>query len=97
MPTTPLLPLPDTLEIISITCVDDELEIRVISNRTSCCCPICSLPSSAIHSYYRRHPIELPCAGRIVRLILCVKKFFCRTESCLRKIFTERLPSSRIH
>jgi transposase len=92
MPITPLLPLPDTLEIISISCVDDELEIRVVSNRTSCPCPICSLPSSAIHSYYRRHPIELPCAGRIVRLILCVKKFFCRTESCLRKIFTERLP-----
>jgi len=92
MPITPLLPLPDTLEIISITCVNDELEIRVISNRTSCPCPICSLPSSAIHSYYRRHPIELPCTGHIVRLILCVKKFFCRTESCLRKIFTERLP-----
>jgi transposase len=92
MPITPLLPLPDKLEIISISCVDDELEIRVVSNRTSCPCPICSLPSSAIHSYYRRHPIELPCAGRIVRLILCVKKFFCRTESCLRKIFTERLP-----
>lgn len=92
MPTTPLLPLPDQLEIISISCVDDELEIRIISNRTSCPCPICSLPSSAIHSYYRRHPIELPCTGRNVRLILCVKKFFCRTESCLRKIFTERLP-----
>ncbi len=92
MPTTPLLPLPDQLEIISISCVDDELEIRIISNRTACPCPICSLPSSAIHSYYRRHPIELPCTGRIVRLILCVKKFFCRTESCLRKIFTERLP-----
>lgn len=92
MPTTPLLPLPDQLEIISISCVDDELEIGIISNRTSCPCPICSQPSSAIHSYYRRHPIELPCTGRRVRLILCVKKFFCRTESCLRKIFTERLP-----
>ena len=92
MPTTPLLPLPDKLEIISISCIDDKLEIRIISNRTSCPCPICSLPSSAIHSYYRRHPIELPCTGRIVRLVLCVKKFFCRTESCLRKIFTERLP-----
>jgi len=92
MPTTPLLPLPDKLEVISISSVNDELEIRIISNRTSSLCPICSLPSSAIHSYYRRHPIELPCTGRIVRLILCVKKFFCRTESCLRKIFTERLP-----
>ena len=92
MPITPLLPLPDKLEVISISCVNDELEIRIISNRTSCPCPICSLPSSALHSYYRRHPMELPCTGRIVKLILCVKKFFCRTESCLRKVFTERLP-----
>lgn len=92
MPTTPLLPLPDNLEVISISCVNDELEIRIISKRTSCPCPICSLPSSAIHSYYRRHPMELPCTGRMVKLILCVKKFFCRTKSCLRKVFTERLP-----
>jgi hypothetical protein len=27
-----------------------------------------------------------------VRLILCVRKFFCRTPSCVRRIFTERLP-----
>jgi transposase len=27
-----------------------------------------------------------------VRLILCVRKFFCRVPSCARRIFTERLP-----
>ena len=27
-----------------------------------------------------------------MRLILCVRKFFCRTPSCVRRIFTERLP-----
>ena len=27
-----------------------------------------------------------------MRLILCVRKFFCRTPSCVRRVFTERLP-----
>jgi len=92
MPTTPLLPLPDRLEITAISELQGELQVRVTSNRMSSLCPLCSTPSSAIHSYYRRKPLELPCAGKTVRLLLSVKKFFCRVTSCPRKIFTERLP-----
>src|SRR5438128_8146798 len=92
MPTTPLLPLPDELEITSISEFQNEVLIRVTSNRMSSLCPLCGIPSSAIHSYYRRKPLELPCAGKTVRFLLSVKKFFCRVESCPRKIFTERLP-----
>ena len=50
------------------------------------------MSSSAIHSSYRRHPQDLPCAGRPIRLILRVRKFFCRNPTCQRKVFTERLP-----
>lgn len=92
MSTTPLLPLPAGLEITSISMVEQELHIRVTSNRLNSLCPLCSIPSSAIHSYYRRKPLELPCVGQTVRLLLSVKKFFCRVASCPRKIFTERLP-----
>jgi transposase len=92
MPTTPLLPLPDGLEITSISQTERELQVRVTSNRISSRCPLCLTPSYAIHSYYRRKPLELPCAGKTVRLLLSVKKFFCRMATCPRKIFTERLP-----
>src|SRR5579872_543768 len=92
MPITPLLPLPDGLEITSISVTEQELLVRVTSNRLSSLCPLCSTSSSAIHSYYRRQPLELPCAGKTIRLLLCVKKFICRAASCPRKIFTERLP-----
>ena len=92
MPTTPLLPLPNELEIIAISTTKQEIHIRVVSNRLSCACPRCSKPSSAIHSYYRRKPLELPCAGRGVRLELVVKKFFCREKEYFQKIFAERLP-----
>ena len=92
MPTTPLLPLPDGLEITSISETKDELQVRFTSNRMSSPCSLCSTPSFAIHSYYRRKPLELPCAGKTVRLLLCVKKFFCQVTTCSRRIFTERLP-----
>ena len=53
MPSTPLLPLPQGLEITSISETPEELLVRVTSHRTSSCCPLCGVASSAIHSYYR--------------------------------------------
>src|SRR6266702_1969140 len=85
MPTTPLLPLPDGLDITSMSETPEELLVRVTSNRVS-------TPSTAVHSSYRRKPMDLPCTGRRIRLLLSVRKFFCRVVSCPRKIFTERIP-----
>jgi transposase len=70
----------------------DEVVVGVTSHRESSPCPQCSRSSSAIHSFYRRHPQDLPCVGRPIRLILTVRKFFCRNPKCYRKVFTERLP-----
>lgn len=92
MPTTPLFPLPDGLDIVSISESPDELLVRVTSHRPSSPCPLCGTPSKAVHSYYRRKPLDLPCTGRSIRLLLTVKKYFCRVASCPRKIFTERIP-----
>src|SRR5450755_152658 len=92
MPTTPLLPLPDGLEMSAVSTTEQDVQIRVISHRVSSICPRCAQPSQAIHSYYRRKPLELPCTGQTVRLELSVKKFFCREQTCPPKIFTERLP-----
>lgn len=61
MPTTPLFPLPEGLEMTSISETSEQLLVRVTSHRSSSLCPHCSTPSSAIHSYYRRHPRDLPC------------------------------------
>ncbi len=36
--------------------------------------------------------MDLPCTGQPIRLLLTVRKFFCRVASCPRKVFTERLP-----
>ena len=87
-----LFSLPNGLEVTSVSEAPDEVVVRVTSCRATSCCPLCSTPSSAIHSYYRRRPYDLPCTGRPIRLLLTVRKFFCREPSCKRKIFTERLP-----
>lgn len=92
MPTTPLFPLPQGLELTSISEASEEVIVRVTSHRPSSPCPLCGVSSSTIHSYYRRKPRDLPCAGRPIRLLLSVKKFVCRQAACPRKIFTERLP-----
>ena len=92
MPTTPLFPLPEGLEMTSISDTPEELLVCVISHRSSSPCPQCATPSSAIHSSYRRHPRDLPCIGRPIRLVFTVRKFFCRNPQCGRKVFTERLP-----
>jgi transposase len=92
MPTTPLFPLPEGLEMTSISETSEELLVYVTSHRSSSPCPQCSTPSSAIHSSYCRHPRDLPCIGRPIRLVFTVRKFFCRNPSCSRKVFTERLP-----
>lgn len=77
MLTTPLLPLPAGLDILTVGTNDEALKIQVISNRQTAFCPRCSTASKAVHSSYRRKPLELPCAGQMVRLELIVKKFFC--------------------
>jgi transposase len=92
MPGHPLFPLPEGLELTSVSEGTDAVLVRVTSRRESSPCPLCSTPSSSIHSYYRRHPMDLPCTGRPSRLLLTVRKFFCRNTACQRKIFTERLP-----
>src|SRR5947207_5895560 len=92
MPNTPLFPLPEGLEMTSISDTAEELLIGVTSHRSSSPCPQCSMPSTAIHSSYQRHPRDLPCVGRPIRLVFTVRKFFCRNPNCSRKVFAERLP-----
>jgi hypothetical protein len=63
------------------------------STAPTAACPLCQQPATRIHSHYARHPADLPWAGQAVRFVLHVRKFFCLTATCPRRIFTERLPA----
>jgi transposase len=93
MSSSPFLPLPTGLEIVSVETVEDLLKVQVASTKERAFCPLCHSETSRRHSQYTRVVADLPCAGFRVQLILRVRKFFCETVDCSRKIFTERLPA----
>jgi transposase len=86
-----LVPLGEGLELTHLERADDSLRLHVTSTSRSCLCPVCGQPSTRLHSRYRRVVKDLPCAGQPVQLILHVRKFFCDTADCMRKVFVERL------
>jgi transposase len=74
----PLLPLPEGMQIDQMQASDTGVNITVIATHPTSCCPLCRCPSRSIHSRYRRTLQDVPCGGRRVQLVLCVRKFFCR-------------------
>src|SRR6266851_775050 len=90
---SPFLPLPAGLKIATTSMRDDLLLVQVVSTKVRSCCPLCFCPAERRHSQYTRLVADLPCAGFRVQLILHVRRFFCDTADCIRKIFTERLPA----
>jgi transposase len=56
-------------------------------------CPLCGCSSSRIHSRYRRILQDLPCVGKTLRLVVQVRRFFCRNTDCARQIFAEHIPN----
>jgi transposase len=56
-------------------------------------CPICKTKSNRIHSKYDRGLVDLPIAGKLSKISLKARKFFCDQVECLRKVFTERFDS----
>jgi transposase len=55
-------------------------------------CPSCGEQTSHVHSYYQRHPQDLPISGLQVQLVLRVRRFRCLNSQCARQTFAERLP-----
>jgi transposase len=88
---SPFLPLPQGMVIDQIQVTQSQLTVVVISTQPSAQCPGCGCLSDHIHSQYQRTVHDVPCGGRNVVLRLCVRKFFCRTATCPRKVFAERL------
>jgi transposase len=89
--------LPDTttlrLEAWDVEQATMQITLRVRSTQPSVPCPLCAVPASRLHSRYARTLADLPWAHYRVRLQLWVRKWFCPNPRCVRRIFTERLPT----
>jgi transposase len=62
----------------------------VCNCQISSCCPLCQTISFRIHSRCSQTIGDLPVSGKLAKLKLQVRKFFCENSDCTRKIFTER-------
>ncbi len=87
-----LLPHAPGLLVEETSLVDQVFVVVLRSMSPTAVCPSCQLPSARIHSHYERSPTDLPWGGTPLRLLLRVRKFFCPTPACPRRIFTEGLP-----
>jgi transposase len=92
MERSPFLPLPEGMVLGQIELTETQLTVEVIATQPSACCPVCGNSSDSVHCQYQRMVHDVPCGGRKVVLRLKVRKFFCRTATCPRKVFAERLP-----
>jgi transposase len=91
METYPFLPLPEGMVIGQVEITAAQLTVEVISTQPFAHCPGCGSPSDHIHCQYQRTVHDVPCGGRNVVLRLRARKFVCRTATCRRKVFAERL------
>lgn len=87
------LSLTASLRIDQIEVLDTALRVTAVSIQMGSSCSLCGQESQQIHSHYQRTLADVPCGSRQVKLYLKVRKFFCRTPTCPRKIFTERMPA----
>src|SRR4051812_5209416 len=89
---THLLDLPACVRLDRIEIAPQTLIVSLAMETSEAACPLCQQVSSRVHSYYTRTLQDLPSAGKTLRLLVLVRRFFCGNEACPRKIFAERFP-----
>ena len=87
-----LFPPACAVTLTKVTVEQASVQLQLTATAPAACCPGCAVPSSSIHSRYQRHLTDLPWGALAVRIQLMVRKFVCRNATCMRRIFTERLP-----
>lgn len=73
--------------------VADEITVTLRTTSPSAACPSCGSVSKRVQSRYKRTLRDLPLSGRPVRLIVEVRRFFCKRSICAQMIFAEQLTS----
>ncbi len=87
-----LLADPESVEIEKFVSESDLISIVVRSILPTASCPNCHQSSSSLKTRYLRQAADLPWHGVRIKLLLKVRKFRCRNDLCVKKVFCERLP-----
>ena len=89
---TTLLADPTCLRLERILSATALITLVIRTAGPSAACPQCGTSARRVHSRYVRRVADLPWHGVSVRLELHARKFFCPSDGCPQRIFTERLP-----
>jgi transposase len=65
--------VPSGLAVESVLDAADQLSIIVGARTHSAACPTCGVEATRVHSRYIRQARDLPCSGKYVRLLVCVR------------------------
>src|SRR5689334_9823989 len=79
--------------IIEHVSVTNDVTVTVYAASPTAFCPWCGTISKRVQSRYTRTLRDLPASGRLVHLIVRVRRFFCQERTCFRQIFAERFPA----
>jgi len=85
------LDLPE-VQVEGVDVAEEEITLNLRTISPTASCPSCGTASSRIQSRYTRTLHDLPSIGRPLRLIMQVRRFFCKNRTCVQNIFVERLP-----
>jgi transposase len=79
--------IPLGLMVDGVDYCEDSLVVTARSGAIEAPCPVCGTASRRVQSHYIRHPSDLPCSGRRVRLQVLVRRFWCDVLGCQRQVF----------
>ncbi|MEV6351018.1 ISL3 family transposase [Actinoplanes sp. NPDC051851] len=86
-----LLPHLSDVSITDVVAKGTSVRVFARTSSSTAVCPICATPSRRVHSRYERRLLDAALAGRETVLHLRVRRFFCTTADCERKVFVEQV------
>jgi transposase len=79
---TLLLGLPAHMRLEQIEIAEQMIILSLFLETSAAACPLCQQPARRVHSYYVRTLQDLPGVGKILRLRVQVRRFFCQNLLC---------------
>jgi transposase len=87
-----LLPADCGIRIGQVTIREENIVVELECTTTAASCPNCHQTTSSLHGRYIRRLQDRPCLGKPLQWRIKARKFVCRYDQCLQKVFCERLP-----
>lgn len=80
----------DSFQVTNSVKIGEKVVVDVESTQAGSRCPLCNERSVRVHSYYSRTILDLPILGNETWIRLKARKFYCRNDGCIMKVFTKR-------